>query len=393
MICEGVRILKEHLLLLLISFIGLLIRYTGLDFISIDMKVSLLPWYHVIKDGGGLTALNKQVGDYGLLYQTIISLFTYIDINPVYLYKLLSIFFDYLLALSIAYYIVNSGLKTVFGDCKKENVFLLCYSSVLLLPTVVMNSALWGQCDSIYTFFLLWSIWFLYKETYLSSFFMLGCALAFKLQSVFIIPLFLWYIYNKRCSAVNSIITFVTFWLSGLIAYFYGRDSLDGIWIYFSQVGKYQKMWMNVPSFWRFWKLDYATWHLFAICLTFVILGIGFYIIVKNRIQIASFEQLFVAAAFIEWTCILFLPAMHERYTYVLDLILLMLALINKRYIKYAFLAILLSILTYKTFLFSGKGVRSWYVVFYLFSYLHFLYSSYRLLYNNTNDHINFERT
>ena len=58
--------------------------------------------FETIKNGGGLTALNEQVGDYGLLYQTIIALFTYVDANPVYLYKSFSVIFDFLLALSIA---------------------------------------------------------------------------------------------------------------------------------------------------------------------------------------------------------------------------------------------------------------------------------------------------
>ena len=64
---------KEMIFLILISIIALLIRYAGRDFISIDMKVSFLKWYDIIKSGGGAYSLKKQVGDYGLLYQTIIS--------------------------------------------------------------------------------------------------------------------------------------------------------------------------------------------------------------------------------------------------------------------------------------------------------------------------------
>lgn len=76
---------------------------------------------------------------------------TYVEMNPVYLYKLLSVIFDFLLANSFAYFVVNSGTMTDFRG--KDKFFCLSYAFSLFLPTVIMNSAFWGQCDSIYTFF------------------------------------------------------------------------------------------------------------------------------------------------------------------------------------------------------------------------------------------------
>lgn len=84
-----------------ISLIALVIRYTARDFISDDMQRFLIPWFQIIKSGGGLSALSNQVGDYGLLYQTIIALMTYVEMNPVYLYKLLSVIFDFCLLIHL----------------------------------------------------------------------------------------------------------------------------------------------------------------------------------------------------------------------------------------------------------------------------------------------------
>ena len=191
-----------------ITIIALIVRLLGRDIVVDDMSRFLIPWFESIKAAGGLPALQRQVGDYGLLYQTIIALFTYVDANPVYLYKSFSVIFDFLLALSIAYFVNSSETGTIF----KGNSFCLSYAYVLLLPTVVMNSAFWGQSDSIYTFFLLWSVWFLYKESLSLSFFLLGCALAFKLQSILLFPLFVYaYFCRKKVSLLNFIITFLTF--------------------------------------------------------------------------------------------------------------------------------------------------------------------------------------
>ncbi len=362
---------KEMIFLILISIIALLIRYAGRDFISIDMKVSFLKWYDIIKSGGGVYSLKKQVGDYGLLYQTIISGFTYININPVYCFKIVSIFFDFLLAGSIAYFV--AGFKGS-GFCRKR--FCYAYALILLLPTVVLNSAYWGQCDSIYTVLVFWSIWFLYKQRYQSAFLMLGIAFAFKLQTILIVPLFFFlYLVKKSFSILNFLITLFVFWCSGIVSYFYGRSVFEPFHIYFNQIGEYKQMFLNVTSFWLIGGNNYFYLHRYAILLTIAILGIGLYSTLAKGNKLESFISLLSASVFVEWTSIIFLPAMHERYTYVLDLLLVTLALIENKYIKYAFVSLVFSVITYNKFLFKGAVIDRWCVILYLFAWLHYAYT------------------
>ncbi len=58
-----------------------------------------------------------------------------------------------------------------------------------ILPTVMVNSSLWGQADAIYTFCLLACIYFLVTDRPLLSVFAFGVAFAFKAQAIFIFPL------------------------------------------------------------------------------------------------------------------------------------------------------------------------------------------------------------
>ena len=372
---------KWKLILGFITLIAIFVRIIGIEHVSTDMSTAFIPWYNIMKARGGISALSEQVGDYSLLYQTIIALFTYVDVDPLYLYKILPICFDFLLAASVAYFITHCGSSRIIEN--RDRVFTLAYAHVLLLPTVVLNASFYGQCDSIYTFFLLWSIWLLYKEEYRFSFCMLGWALAFKLQSILLFPLFFYYYFaNKKFSLANVLITFITFWLSGIVAYTQRLHVTDNVNIYSNQIVMFKHMWMNVPSFWFFVGDDYEKWHMIAIAVTFLILFFVFIGAVKGKFHMGSFEEIIAVAVFIEWTCIIFLPAMHERYTYVLDLLLLTLSFLNKKYITYAAIAILSSCLTYISFFLSYFGIvviNAWLVAVYIAAwscYSYFLLNS-----------------
>ena len=372
---------SKPLCISLITMSGFIIRLIAKDFVSEDMQAFLLPWFNAIQTNGGLEGLSQQVGDYGLLYQTIIALFTYLDRNPIYLYKALSVSFDFVLALSVAFFITREKWETHSDNSDKGKAFCFSYAIILMLPTVFLNSAFWGQCDSIYTSFLLWSVWFLYKGKYDFAFFMLGWAFAFKLQSILLIPLFLFvYCYNRQMHKPNFslfcfFITYLIFWFSGIVAYCYGRGILDGIGIYVFQSMEYRRMWMNLPSFYYFWNLDYNAFHLYAILLTFLILAFGLYLIISGKKKLESLQNYTEVAVFIEWTCMLFLPAMHERYTYVMDIMLVILAINDRKYIKYALIANALSYYTYKHVLFSGGAINCWCVLLYIISWFYYSYS------------------
>lgn len=344
------------LFFLVITILGGFIRYIGKDFVSDDMSRCLIPWFNVFKEAGGLSGLSKQIGNYNLFYQTIIAFISNIDMNCIYLYKIISIVFDYLLALSCAYIVC----KLLDRDWKKDSFFYLVYTVILMLPTVVLNSAYWGQCDSIYVFFVIWTVYLIYAERYKMGFFMFGIAFAFKLQSIFILPaILLFYVAKKSFSILNFGITIFSFWCSGLVAYFYGRGLLECFSIYVKQTDYSHKMYLNVSSFWILFRDNlYDDLYKFAIILTIVLLGVGLYLILEKKKTMDMAENYLNTYCWCVWTVILFLPAMHERYTYMLDIMLIMLCFVNIRYIWCAFVEVLLSILTYSHYLYGAVSVN-----------------------------------
>ena len=184
---------KEKITLGLIVILSLVWRYAGRNFLSEDMEGWLLPWYEEIKESGGVLSLSHQVGNYGLLYQTLIALMTYVDIEPIYLYKMLSVVFDFFLA-----YIVYAICKDLSSRSADRILPPALLGVILVVPTVVINSAFWGQCDSMYSFFCLLTLYCLFKERYVWAFTGLGLAFACKLQTVFILPFVFFYYFKSK---------------------------------------------------------------------------------------------------------------------------------------------------------------------------------------------------
>lgn len=371
------------LFVVLAAAIGLLIRWAGRDFVSLDMRDALLPWFDQIKAAGGLSALSSQVGDYGLLYQTIISLMTYVDISPIYQYKLLSVAFDAALAVMAALVYKDLMLNGLNG--KAQTVSREVHESILtrsalvgvlvwLLPTVMLNSAYWGQCDSIYAFFCLATLYQLRRGSYLFAFVLLGLAFSCKLQTIFIVPFIaVYYLITKRFSVVYILLSVAVMWLMGVVAFAYGRGLLAPLQIYYGQSSHYELMYLSFPSFWVLLGDDYWGFRWYAIFFTLCVVVTGMYVCLNHRRFLHSRVNYYCVVAWFIWSMVLFLPCMHDRYAYLLDLLLVMMACCDRRFIKYAVVALLTSLYFYGCFLFVQRDEAPILLsVVYLLVYLHY---------------------
>ena len=360
--------IKKHidvLFFIVISVLALMIRISGLSFISDDMRFFLLHWFDQMRGGD----FSKSIGDYGLLYQSLIYAMTHISFFPVYQYKILSFIFDFALAFVSAIFSCKLVGKEKFGMH-----FLRVYTFFLFLPTVFLNSSFWGQCDSIYTFFVICSLYFLYTDKIKMSFAVLGIAFAFKLQTIFIVPFYLYYYFHKQSFSIfNFLITVVVFWLSGFPGFIKGQNIWIPFVIYANQIHSYsEELYMNIHSFWTIFKND-PIYINAAIILTLSIFCFGMHTIIKYSFSLKSGENFLMVAVWTVWVCILFLPKMHERYTYLLDILLLLLSMKNNKFFVLFFISQTLSLLTYASNfgLFEGREMRYLSLV-YLFSFIWF---------------------
>ena len=87
--------------------------------------------------------MKDPIGNYNIPYLYFLAFFSYLPVKDLYLIKSLSIFFDIILAYSVC--------MTVSLFCNNRWLRICSFFAVLLWPTVILNGAYWGQCDSIYT--------------------------------------------------------------------------------------------------------------------------------------------------------------------------------------------------------------------------------------------------
>lgn len=168
---------------------GLIIRYGFMGYESADFLVYLRPWFETIKEDG-MKSLANQVGDYNIPYQAVIACLVEIGADPLWGYKLVSIVFDVFLAIGAGF------LANFILDSKTK--FWAIFCAVFLLPDIFLNSSCWGQCDSIYVSFLIFSLLFMLKDKPMLSLLFYGIAISFKLQAIFLLPFFLFYWFIKR---------------------------------------------------------------------------------------------------------------------------------------------------------------------------------------------------
>lgn len=119
-----------------------MLRGLCLNYETSDYTQFLTVWVDFFRTHGGLAALREPVGNYNVPYLTFLALISGSSLSDLHLIKLFSIFFDVVLAWSV---------MQLVGLFRREAAWkLTAFFLVLFWPTVVLNGALWGQCDSVY---------------------------------------------------------------------------------------------------------------------------------------------------------------------------------------------------------------------------------------------------
>jgi Gpi18-like mannosyltransferase len=350
------ELVEKHLpviLLLLITFLSVIIRSTLIIYVSKDAKAFLLPWYEQIEQNGGLFGLGTQVGNYNMPYQICIALLTYLPVDALAAYKLLSVMFDYFLAAAVGYVVYE------VTDVHRELKAALGYMIVILSPIVFLNSAAWAQCDSIYTFFAVLALLFLLRERYPVAFVFLGMAFSFKLQAVFLLPFFLLFYYKKKAFSIFMfLIVPLCMIVTALPCIFQGRGIGEIFSIYMDQTSAYSSMQMNYPSFWLWLEEDGSAAYPYlknaAILFTMAMLiFMAFYCLYRN-IAFNKTNMIYMAFLLV-YTCVLFLPSMHERYGYVAEILAIIVLILNRKTLL-LFLGLYgITFQTYGNYLFSSS--------------------------------------
>ena len=136
---------------------------------------------------------------------------------------------------------------------------------------------------------------------------------------------------------------------------FVDRSLFEVVKIYMNQTHTYPQMVMNYPSLYCiFVAKNYAMYSKVAILLTIFILSLQTFYVLYKKIDISK-ENLISLFFVTVYTCVLFLPSMHERYGYPYEILACLLMFINKKTIPLYIGLVLLTLRTYSAYLFGAK--------------------------------------
>lgn len=314
--------------LIIISVIALYARIKMLGFESWDYINCIQAWIDTIIKKGNIKALKYSIGNYNIIYMTFLALISYLPFKHILMVKGFSIIFDFVCA-------IFGSL--IIGELSKDKKNKLLYQSIvytviLFVPTVLMNSALWGQCDSIYTAFTIISIYLLLKDKMTLSFIFAGISFAFKLQFIFILPLYiLLYFKKKNISLLHFLIIPLVNFITCLPAIIAGRSVKDCLMIYFEQTGQQNiVLTNNFPNIYKFINVFFGdNQGTVGILFTVALIGIIVLILLYKQTKLAKENILELGLIFII-IMTQFLPFMHERYAFAAEVLLCIYVILNK---------------------------------------------------------------
>lgn len=355
--------ISDIIAFLLITFLSLFLRYKLIPHESPDYIIFLSAWIKQIRNIGW-HSLGCNIGNYSALYTESLIVLSMSRLPEIWVAKILSILFDYILG------IIGVFFYKELNESPSHSGQVITYACIVLNPIVVLNSAAWGQCDVLYSSFAILSILFILKlinrkkinpELPLIFF---SIAFCLKLQSVLILPFILFFIMthkNKDLKITQFLWIPIIYLIAALPMLIAGRSLSDVLLIYFKQSNQYSS-YLNMGYHNLFDLLgknaSEATTVYFYLGLILAVSFVAcvYYIFFRREIDFTP-ENIMCLSCFTVLSMTFFLPSMHERYAYIAEILILLLATFKKKYIIPALITILCTLLTYGVYISDGPFI------------------------------------
>lgn len=366
---KGIKIkVLDILLFLLFTVSALMMRYALRHVVAGDYKMFFEPWVATLREaGGGIKGLAAEFEyvDYTTPYLFILSCISICPfLNTLLLMKIVSIFFDFVAAFAV--------MAIVYDRKKSMTYGMIGYGIFLMAPTILTNGAMWAQCDIIFTSFVLWSFYFLLKDKPVPAMAFYGVAFAFKLQTLFIAPLYV-ILWMKGKVKLKHFLFLPFMYLVGCIpSLIAGKSLWELISVYFFQADGAMDIYALSHKFPNIYQLIGTDTFLFeyadaGIWLTLGALMIFMYIFARVDYQFDNVLMLRMGM-FFTMIVVFFLPHMHERYAILVDVLAIIYVFFDSKRFYIPVLTLLCSFAGYTIYLAQTNIVPLYlYTVIFLF--------------------------
>ena len=394
------RFIVDHIWELSVIFVFLLnlvvMIYIAPNTISSDYRKFISVWIEHYRNNGLIAGLRTMPGNYYVPYNLLLALLAMICPNEnaqkigVALISNIGIYITAYYTFRIVYGFRASdkgdkgnikgtfsgsrlNIREFFSEINTSRELQKAWIAgmiMMVLPFSIINADYWKQCDAIYTAFAVVSIDAVLNRKYRKSMIFLGIALSFKLQAVFILPLYIFIWLIRKFNFLEFFWIPAVYLMAGLPAILCGNSPLKVWGTYLHQTNQYQAMYISYPNLLIFGFTDYGHFARPAEALTVVIFLFALLYYIRNQEQFTD-KKILELSGWCVWTCLMFLPSMHERYGYMATILITIAALsVNKRLLPAAVFLNIFDVIIYTSYLFRYDKISHDYlailnVVFY----------------------------
>ncbi len=351
--------LKHFAILLVITAAAAAVRIVFYPFASADYVMFQVDWHATIS-GHGFNSLGMRFGDYSPLYSTVFALLCQTGLSVMFITKFIPMLFDLFLAIAAT----AVGHEVMGGDSTFVKRTII-YGLVLLNPLTVLNASCWAQCDSMYTTFVLLCLYVLIRccknvSRYGGNMAVIFLAIAFslKFQTVLFFPFifFVWLMQPRKYVRVTQAVWFPVIYFATCIPMFlYGRTIEDMLGVYFGQMGEYDTiLTLRYPNIYTIMGLfvkdpPYILGKLGMLFTAVILVGI-YLVLFAGKAELTP-KLMLKTAGLSVLIAVYFLPSMHERYAYIGEMLILVIAVLDRKYIIPAVATITVTLFAYIDYL------------------------------------------
>jgi len=303
--------------------LALFLRAVLLPHATLDYQDFLSRWVEHFRQNGGFAAIKDPVGNYNVPYLYLLALLSCLPFPDLYGIKLFSIVFDFLLAWG--------AFRLVRCLTQDKKAPLWAFSVLLLLPTVLLNGSCWGQCDSVWAALCVLALACALEDRPWPSLILLGLAFSFKLQAIFILPLWLPLWLSGKVKFKHLWAFPAAFFAAIAPALLLGKPLKDILGVYVGQTTDsigWGTLNYNSPSVFTLapYGAEYPPYaSKAAIVLAFLLMLYVLALLLWNRRHLTNAAWVLAGAA-LSLGIPFFLPYMHERYFFLGGVLLAVLA-------------------------------------------------------------------
>lgn len=312
-----------------------------LPMLAYDLLDYLIPWLRAMLASDGLAVMGTGFTNYTGGYVSV--LWAWSHLEPL-LGEILVIKAAALTGTAACAFAFWTCLKSAGVGTRDRAFGTIAFCA---LPSVALNGAGLGQADAFYTAACLISVAAILRERPFLAGLAFAVAISFKLQAVFLAPFLAGLMLRDWRACLLSALALVPAYLAVNGIYLAGgRPLSDVLMIYAGQSGTYGDVWMKAANPWFLIQLGLGEARHDALYPQLVsggvALGLGAAIATAACIWVkrpATSREIVFWATLPALLLPFLLPKMHDRYFFLGEVLVVLLALIDKRFWPAAILA------------------------------------------------------